>query len=388
MATVTFPELHNNGITTLNGAINGSVTTINLATGGAAALGLDNSTTDAYLTIIDATTWRKNPLTSPETLEIVQVTAVSTDTLTVTRGVDGTSGIAFGDGSIVELRQPAITIQRVYDALTDGNDTIAPNIITTQDGTASAPSHSFTDDTDNGMYRIGANNIGFATAGTKALEVDASQNTVFSGAANPVSERGHDMGTASLPWKDIHHETMVMYPSNAGSQPLRYNTMSGEVSGTPQSNFMQIEVADGTVSSQVIVVRYRGHKRADYTGQLQTIGWQGNTAKAHTGVVGTTTIDWGNDGNVQSFTFGAGNETLAFTNPADSTIGGGSNNPAYCMLSITQDATGSRTATWPASVKWPGGTAPTLSTGSGAVDLIVFMFTGSSYLGFSYLNYS
>lgn len=124
MATVTFPELHNNGITTLNGAINGSVTTINLATGGAAALGLDNSTTDAYLTIIDATTWRKNPNTTPETMEIVHVTAVSTDALTVTRGVDGTSGTSFADGSIVELRLPAIVAQRIFDALTDGTDAI------------------------------------------------------------------------------------------------------------------------------------------------------------------------------------------------------------------------------------------------------------------------
>lgn len=37
---------------------------------------------------------------------------------------------------------------------------------------------------------------------------------------------------------------------------------------------------------------------------------------------------------------------------------------------LRQDATGSRTVTWPASVIWPGGTPPTLSTAVGAVDLI------------------
>lgn len=38
---------------------------------------------------------------------------------------------------------------------------------------------------------------------------------------------------------------------------------------------------------------------------------------------------------------------------------------------ITQDATGSRTMTWPASFKWPGGTAGVLSTAANAVDLVV-----------------
>lgn len=38
---------------------------------------------------------------------------------------------------------------------------------------------------------------------------------------------------------------------------------------------------------------------------------------------------------------------------------------------ITQDATGSRTMTWPANFKWPGGTAGVLSTGANAVDLVV-----------------
>lgn len=38
---------------------------------------------------------------------------------------------------------------------------------------------------------------------------------------------------------------------------------------------------------------------------------------------------------------------------------------------ITQDATGSRTMTWPASFKWPGGSAIALSTAANAVDLLV-----------------
>lgn len=45
---------------------------------------------------------------------------------------------------------------------------------------------------------------------------------------------------------------------------------------------------------------------------------------------------------------------------------------ASLELLLIQDATGSRTITWPASVKWAGG-APTLSTTAGAVDRIVLV---------------
>lgn len=333
MATVAFPEIAqaNNAITTLNGAINDSTTTVVLATGGATALGLSGSTTDAYITVIDSTTWRKNPLTTPETLEIMQVTAVSGDTLTVTRGVDGTSGTAFGDGSIVELRINAAMIQRIYDALTDGTDDL---------------------------------NIAALIA---------------SGDIDPATERGSDLGSATKPFNDIHGELLNLFPSNAGSQPTRYISLVGNVSGSTIDNYLDIKVPDGTPTQQT-VVRYRATKRADYSGQLQTVGWQGSTVKTHVGD-GTTTVDWGADGNVQSFTFGAMNETFTFTAPSNS-------NPGICALTLTQDSGGSRTATWPASVKWVSGTAPTLTTAANAVDLVVFVYTGSSYLGFSFLNYS
>lgn len=38
---------------------------------------------------------------------------------------------------------------------------------------------------------------------------------------------------------------------------------------------------------------------------------------------------------------------------------------------LTQDATGSRTMTWPAAFKWPGGTAGVLSTATNSVDMLV-----------------
>jgi hypothetical protein len=53
-------------------------------------------------------------------------------------------------------------------------------------------------------------------------------------------------------------------------------------------------------------------------------------------------------------------------------------------LKVVQDST-ARTITWPASVDWAGGEAPTLSTGSGEVDVFVFFTTdgGTTWYGFT-----
>ena len=92
---------------------------------------------------------------------------------------------------------------------------------------------------------------------------------------------------------------------------------------------------------------------------------------------GTTTIDW-RLGNKFKFTFGAQNETFTFTAPT---------NPCTLMLTLIQDATGSRTVTWPATVKWPGGTAPTLSTAANARDKVALDWDGTQYDGVVSLDF-
>lgn len=104
----------------------------------------------------------------------------------------------------------------------------------------------------------------------------------------------------------------------------------------------------------------------------------GHTAQTATGD-GTTTIDWGL-GNIMLFQFGAFNETFTFTAPAK---------PGIYTILLTQDSVGSRTATWPASVKWPGGTAPTLTTtATTGVDQINFLFNGTNFYGTSAADFS
>jgi hypothetical protein len=54
--------------------------------------------------------------------------------------------------------------------------------IRTPDGTVAAPAHSFTNDSAAGLYRIGANDYGFAVGGVKQMEWNASGVAMMNGA--------------------------------------------------------------------------------------------------------------------------------------------------------------------------------------------------------------
>lgn len=72
--------------------------------------------------------------------------------------------------------------------------------------------------------------------------------------------------------------------------------------------------------------------------------------------------------------FPAGNITVALSNDTNNQI---------FLVSLTQDSTGSRTVTWFTTIKWAGGTVPTLTTTANKRDTFGFIRTGSgTYDGF------
>lgn len=93
---------------------------------------------------------------------------------------------------------------------------------------------------------------------------------------------------------------------------------------------------------------------------------------------GTYTINWALS-NLQSITL-SGATTLVFS---------GAMNGSRLQLMVNQDAVGSRVITWPAStiLKWPGATAPTLTTTQSGVDIIAFYVNNGKYYGTSALDF-
>ena len=79
-------------------------------------------------------------------------------------------------------------------------------------------------------------------------------------------------------------------------------------------------------------------------------------------------------GNNHEITMPAGDITIAISNETDG---------QYFAIDITQDGTGSRTVTWMSTVKWAGGSAPTLTTTASKRDSFGFKCTGAdTYDGF------
>ena len=138
--------------------------------------------------------------------------------------------------------------------------------------------------------------------------------------------------------------------SNGGTGTVLYVKESGSNSTT---GWVALSAPSGGVtvtSGQLVAAEYNA----------------GNSATA-------LTIDW-NNSNEQRLVL-TGNATLTLSNP----VAGG-----RYLLVISQDATGSRTITWPAAVKWTGGTAPTLTTTASGMDICTFRYTeagGGVYAG-------
>ena len=99
-----------------------------------------------------------------------------------------------------------------------------------------------------------------------------------------------------------------------------------------------------------------------------TNGYTEEVATANTSTA--YTIDLAN-GSVQILTL-TGNCTFTFPT---ATAG------KSFILILKQDGTGSRTATWPAAVKWPSGTAPTITSTASKADKYVFTADGTNWIG-------
>jgi hypothetical protein len=82
------------------------------------------------------------------------------------------------------------------------------------------------------------------------------------------------------------------------------------------------------------------------------------------------TIDW-TTARCQLLTLtGSPGCTLTFTLPAGSKSG-------FLTLLLIQGSGGLKTVIWPATIRWPGGVAPTLTTSEGAHDIISCFYSGT-----------
>lgn len=203
----------------------------------------------------------------------------------------------------------------------------------------------FNSTTQNTSFTIGTGTI------TAAMAVFSG--TINVGGINPtnaisISKGGTGATTASAA------RTALDAVGTSDVQTLTNKTItSGTYTGVFTSGSITAQVTSSTITTTYL---------ASFKNYVH-----GNTGTA-------TTINW-NNGAYQSCTL-TGNCTFVFSAPSIP-----SGDRIRMTLYIAQDATGSRTATWPTSVRWSGSTAPTLTTTGTVTDIATFIYDGNRYAG-------
>lgn len=212
----------NNASATLASSITNSATSISLTTGQGALFPSLSAGDFFYATLVDAS----------NNLEIVKVTARSTDTLTVTRAQDGTTASAYAAGDKLELRPIAavfsefvqVTGAQTIAGVKTFSDGITANVTGNVTGNVSGNAGTVT----NGVYTTGNQSI----SGTKTFSgiafTDASFKAYVSGVSSIILL--DDAGGAA-DYLQFTRDTNALYFNVNSSQKLGINSL-GDLTAT------------------------------------------------------------------------------------------------------------------------------------------------------------
>lgn len=324
-----------------------------------------------YYVVIDAVTSASR--------EIIGYTGITTNTLTgVSRGQGGTTGLAHTAGVLVEQNIVSFYHENIKAAIL---------AIETKAGIdASAVNTTF----DFKLSEV--------TGGDKSVGKTATQTVTNKTMTSPIlntPSMGTSVTITTTTFSVIPGATSFTFKNNANTQnnmviadngdvtfratvsgitTLTATTLAGTLSTAAQANVTSLGTLTSLTVTGVVTVN-TGAITVNTAGNA-TFNRQYLSAKFAVAFSATPTYDF-NNGNVQSTTLTGVVTSSTFSNG----ISGG----RYVLI-LTQDGTGGRTVVWPASVKWGGGTAPTLS-GSGKIDVFGFVYDGTSYLGTAGLNF-
>jgi hypothetical protein len=173
--------------------------------------------------------------------------------------------------------------------------------------------------------------------------------------------------------------TFSTAPPNTTAVEVMVAAISVSNIGTPSDNTVSTaKIVDGAVTTAKIAddaVTAAKLTSGDY--DFDSITVRGAITEDAVTLTGTsTTIDLATATNFVHDLTGA--TTYTFSNPAST------GNATAFTLKIIQDST-ARAITWPSSVDWAGGTAPTLTATDNGVDVFVFYTIdgGTTYYGFT-----
>lgn len=290
---------------------------------------------------------------------------------------------------------------------------------------------SINGDTTSAQLIVGGTGISVATAaGTTTITNtgSAGANTALSNLASvavnaslvPGSGGSIDLGTSSDYWNQLYvsqihsnsgggnvlmHAGLITDASNANALDF-LNRLLIDSAGHTSINWQSRSLFDTSASSQLswstsgvflnqltasTALVLNGSKviTSSTTTSAELAFVHGVTSSIQTqlNALGSSEFNAGNSGSSLTINYANGAAQLVtMTGSSTFTFSNGITGGAY-VLRLVQGGSGSYTVTWPASVVWPGGSPPTLSTTVGEVDLINFYYDGTAYRGSFALGY-
>lgn len=161
---------------------------------------------------------------------------------------------------------------------------------------------------------------------------------------------------------------------SAAAAPIRVAGGRGRGTGAGSDVILAIAPAGSSGANQNLLVDSVVLK-GDGTGfKADSVWLTQSTLPTNNTATGTVNIDW-STGAYQK---------VVLTGTVTFTMSGQRPGAVEYTLAVSQDATGSRTVTWPATVKWPANTAPTLTTTANRTDIFRFKWDGSNFAGSIY----
>ena len=245
------------------------------------------------------------------------------------------SGNPVVTGTLIESSWANNTLSDLATAMTDslsrsgqGGMTFALRGV---DGTNTVPAYSFTSETSSGFYRAGAGDVRLAILGVDKATFTATTFT-YAGALS-LTGNASVGGTLGVTGAATLSSTLAVTGATTLSSTLG-------VTGTLTTN------------GQLAL-------NNDYVEKVYTA----NTSSA-------ITLSLAN-GTEQILTLNSASVTITMP----TAVAGKS-----FVIFLKQDATGSRTVTW-TTVKWPGGTAPTITATASKQDIYSFFSDGTNWYG-------
>jgi hypothetical protein len=283
------------------------------------------------------------------------------------------------------LNLQAATKQYVDSVVNSGGlpltgGTMTGQILGDNSTSASTPGYAFDGDSNTGMYRPGPDELALATGGVARLTFDSSGNASFTNSVSiPAGSTvtGYlTSATAASTYQTQAGMSSYLTTSTAGTTyaPLASPTFTGTVTipaGASISGYLTSATAASTYQTTAGMSTYAPLASPTFTGQPYVNGsYRGNIT-----AVAALNIDC-SLGNLFTKTIsGASTFTV-------------SNVPASRAYAFTLELTHTSGAiTWFSGVTWPGGTAPTLTTGK--VHLFMFLTDngGTTWRASSLINY-